>query len=136
MLHMNLEKEELYCNPAIFVAKSDVHRWGVFTDEDLKAFDVIQEAPYCTFPKKELKKADIISRYSYETDSTCDQIDDYLIGFGFAPLYNHDHENFNCAYEVDTVNEVIRHYALEDIKAGSELLIDYGCDEWEDDDDY
>lgn len=133
---MNLEKDELYCNPAIFVAKSEIHRWGVFTDEDIKAFDVIQEAPYCTFPAKELKKSDIVVRYSYSSDGVSDHVDECVIGFGFAPLYNHDPENFNCAYELDVVNEVMRHYALCDIPAGSELTLDYGCGEWGEDDDY
>lgn len=134
---MNLEKEELYSRPGIYIAQSDIHRWGVFTDKDIKAFDVIQEAPYCTFGQDELKKkADVLVRYSYEADPTNDALDEFIVGFGFAPLYNHDHEHFNCAYEVDTVNEVMRHYALEDIEAGSELLIDYGCDEWEEEDDY
>ena len=131
---MNLEKEELYLNPCIYVAKSEIHRWGVFTDADIKAFDVIQEAPYCTFPEKELKKSKIIHRYSYGSDGICDQVDECVIGFGFAALYNHDPDYFNCAYELDTVNEVMRHYALEDIPAGSELLLNYGCGEWGEDD--
>ena len=38
--------------------------------------------------------------------------------------------DFNCAYELDVVNEVMRHYALEDIPAGSELTLDYGCGDW------
>ena len=126
---MNLEKEELYTNPSIYIAKSEIHRWGVFTDEDIKAYDVIQEAPYCTFPAKELKKSDIVVRYSYCSEGVSDQVDEYVIGFGFAPLYNHSHEEYNCAYELDVVNEVMRHYALEDIPAGSELLLDYGVGE-------
>ena len=132
---MNLAKDELYCHPAVYIAQSDIHRWGVFIDEDIKAFDVIQEAPYCTFPAKELKKSDIVVRYSYSSDGVSDQVDECVIGFGYAALYNHHHKHFNCAYELDTVNEVMRHYALEDIPAGSELLIDYGTGkEWGEDD--
>lgn len=131
---MNLVKDELYLNPSIYIARSDIHRWGVFTNEDIDAFDVIQEAPYCTFPDKELKKSKIIVRYSYCSQEVSDQVDDHVIGFGFAPLYNHDARNFNCAYELDVVNEVIRHYALVDIPAWSELTIDYGRgDDWGED---
>lgn len=133
-MQMNLERDELYCHPDVYVAKSDIHRWGVFTDSDIKAFDVIQEAPYCTFPNKELKKSNIVRRYSYGTEGISDQVDECVIGFGFAALYNHDPDNVNCAYELDTVNEVMRHYALQDIPAGSELLLDYGCGEWGEDD--
>ena len=131
---MNLEKEELYTREGIFIARSEIHRWGVFTEYDIKANDVIQEVPYCTFPEKELKKSNIIVRYSYSTEGVSDQVNDCVIGFGFAPLYNHDAEYFNCAYELDVVNEVMRHYALEDIEAGSELTLDYGCGDWGEDD--
>ena len=89
---MNLELEELYTHPAIYIAQSEIHRWGVFTDEDIKAYDVIQESPYCMFPKKELKKSDIVVRYSYASDGVSDQIDECVIGFGFAPLFNHSHD--------------------------------------------
>ena len=131
---MNLVKEELYTREGIFIARSEIHRWGVFTEYDIKANDVIQEVPYCTFPEKELKKSNIIVRYSYSTEGVSDQVNDCVIGFGFAPLYNHDAEYFNCAYELDVVNEVMRHYALEDIEAGSELTLDYGCGDWGEDD--
>jgi SET domain-containing protein len=133
---MNLEKEELFTREGIYIARSEIHRWGVFTDEDIKAYDVIQEVPYCTFPAKELKKSDIVVRYSYSSDGVSDQVDECVIGFGFAPLYNHDSENFNVAYELDVVNEVMRHYALNDIEAGTELCIDYGCGEDWGEDDY
>ena len=136
MLQMNLEKDELYTNPSVFVARSEIHRWGVFTDEDIKAFDVIQESPFCMFPKKDLKKSSIVVRYSYGSHGVSDQIDECVIGFGFAALFNHSHDGFNCAYELDAVNQVMRHYALEDIPAGSELLIDYGCGEDWGEDDY
>ena len=131
---MNLEKDELYLNPDIYVARSEIHRWGVFTDVDIKAYDVIQEAPYCTFPEKELKKSKIVHRYSYSTNDISDDVDEVVIGFGFAALYNHDPDNYNVAYELDVVNEVMRHYAVEDIEAGSELLLNYGCGQWGDDD--
>ena len=132
---MNLEKEELFTREGIYIARSEIHRWGVFTGKAIKEHDVIQEVPYCTFPEKELKKSNIVVRYSYSSDGVSDQVDECVIGFGFAPLYNHDSKDFNVAYELDVVNEVMRHYALQDIKAGSELLIDYGAgDEWGEDD--
>ena len=132
---MNLDRDELFCREGVFVARSDVHRWGVFTDKKIKKLDVIQEAPYCTFPEKELKKSDIVVRYSYSSEGWDERVDECVIGFGFAALYNHSEEP-NCAYELDTINEVMRHYALEDIPAGSELYIDYGCGEWEEEDNY
>ena len=127
---MNLELTELYLNPNLVIASSDVHRWGVFAHKDIAKHDVLQESPYCTFTKKELRKrSDVIVRYTYDSSDNLGT-DGIVLGFGFAAIYNHS-SNSNAAYELDTVNEVMRHYATEDIPAGSEIFIDYG---YEDDD--
>ncbi len=130
---MNLERDELYLNPNICISKSSIHRWGVFATEDISKYDVLQESPYCTFTYKELKKrADIVIRYTYDSYDN-PGTSDLVMGFGFAALYNHSTDN-NAAYELDTVNEVMRHYALTDIKSGEEIFIDYGYDD--DDSDF
>jgi len=127
---MNLELSELYLNPSLVIASSEVHRWGVFAQKAIAKHDVLQESPYCTFTMKELrKKADIVVRYTYDSSDN-PGASEVVLGFGFAALYNHSSDN-NAAYELDTVNEVMRHYATEDIAAGSEIFIDYG---YEDDD--
>ncbi len=127
---MNLELTELYLNPNVVIASSEVHRWGVFAHKDIAKHDVLQESPYCTFTMKELrKKADVVVRYTYDSSDN-PGTSGVVLGFGFAALYNHSSDN-NAAYELDTVNEVMRHYATEDIPAGSEIFIDYG---YEDDD--
>lgn len=125
---MNLELDELYCHPGLYIARSDTHGWGVFTSEDIEMHDVLQESPYCTFPYKELhKKSDVLVRYTYDSSDN-PQADEAVLGFGFAGLYNHSFDH-NAAYELDTVNQVMRHYALEDIPAGSEIFIDYGYED-------
>lgn len=127
---MNLELPELYLNPHLFIARSETHRWGVFTRKKIKKHDCLQESPYCTFKEKEIKRADVIGRYVYSSEET-EGAKDYVLGFGFAAMFNHcpDH---NAAYELDVINEVMRHYATEDIKSGEEIFIDYGCG-WDDD---
>ncbi len=123
---MNLELTELYLNPNVFIGRSDVHRWGLFTKQDIAQYDVIQESPYCTFSEDEVENAPTIERYTYASEPSS-EVDEMILGFGFAPMFNHDPEA-NCAYILDTVNEVMRHYATRDIEAGEELLIDYGGD--------
>ena len=125
---MNLELTELYLNPNLVIASSEVHRWGVFAHKDIAKHDVLQESPYCTFTMKELrKKADVVVRYTYDSSDN-EGTSGVVLGFGFAALYNHSSNN-NAAYELDTVNEVMRHYATEDIPAGSEIFIDYGYED-------
>ena len=128
---MNLQVDELYLNKHIYIASSDIHRWGVFTKKPIAKYDVIQESPYCAFRYKELKKAPTIERYTYDT-SSASEVDEVVLGFGFAALFNHSSDP-NVGYIIDPVNEVMRHYAITDIDANEELVIDYGCD---DDDDW
>ena len=124
---MNLELDELYLNPNVYIASSEIHRWGIFTKKDIAQYDVIQESPYCTFPEEELHDSPTIERYAYAAEVST-EVDEMVLGFGFAPMFNHSTDP-NCAYILDTVNEVMRHYAIRDIKAGEELLINYGGDD-------
>ena len=126
---MNLEIGRLFVNKHIYVATSDIHRWGVFSKKKLKAWDVIQEFPYCTFGEDELENAPTVERYTYGAGYLA-EVDEVVLGFGFAPLFNHSDEP-NVAYLLDPVNEVMRHYALCDIDAHEELVIDYGFEEGE-----
>ena len=128
---MNLQVDELYLNSNVYIASSDIHRWGVFTKKPIAQYDVIQESPYCTFPSEELEEAPTLERYTYATDGGS-EVDEVVLGFGFAAMFNHSSDP-NVAYILDPVNEVMRHYAVVDIDAGEELVIDYGCD---DDDDW
>ena len=129
---MNLLKDELYTNPNIYVALSDVHGWGVFTRKKIKAFDVIQEAPFVSFPDEECPEADILHRYFHDTQAVDGLVHEHIIGFGFASLYNHSEEP-NVGFTIDIANRCMCHFALRDIKRDEELYIDYGI-ECEDDD--
>ena len=123
---MNLSKERLYLNPSIYIARSDTHRWGVFTDSDIQQYDVIQESPYCSYPEEEVDENAEVLRYSYDSEDP--RTDEMVIGFGFAAMFNHSFHESNAAYYLDTVNEVMCHFATEDIEAGSEIFINYGAD--------
>ena len=127
---MNLQLDELYLNPNVYIASSDIHRWGVFTKKPIAQYDVIQESPYCTFPEEEIQQAPTLERYTYAADASS-EVDEIVLGFGFAAMFNHS-ADANVAYILDPVNEVMRHYATVDIDAGEELVIDYGCDDDED----
>lgn len=130
---MNLELDELYLNPKIYIGRSETHRWGVFAREDIEEHEVLQESPYCEFGKKEIKKSQVITRYTYGTEES-DDCKDYVLGFGYAALYNHRDGDPNAAYMLDTINQVMRHYATTFIAAGEEIFLDYGVGEWGEDD--
>ena len=130
---MNLSKDRLHLNPSIYIGRSGTHRWGVFTDSDIRQYDVIQESPYCSYPEEEVDENAEVLRYSYDSEDP--RTDEMVIGFGFAAMFNHSFDKSNAAYYLDTVNEVMCHFATEDIKAGSELFINYGAEDLFEDED-
>jgi SET domain-containing protein len=109
----------LFANKLI-IKRSEIHRWGVFAREPIKKYEIIEEFPYFKVPMDEITNTQICLDYSYKFD------DDYhVIGMGFCGMYNHSF-NPNVEYEIDKVNEVMRHYAIHDINIDNELTLNYG----------
>ena len=52
-------------------------------------------------------------------------MDDFIIGMGNCGLYNHSIDP-NVEFEIDRINEIMRHYSIRDIDAGEELTLNYG----------
>lgn len=116
----SLRRNELYRGFKICVRRSELHRWGVFALSDIQKDEMLEEAPYFAVPLDEINAAPSCLIYSYWL---CENY--MLIGTGLASLYNHSYEP-NADYQVDKINEIIRHYATKDIKAGEEITINYG----------
>lgn len=53
------------------------------------------------------------------------RMDDFIIGMGNCGLYNHSIDP-NVEFEIDRINEIMRHYSIRDIDAGEELTLNYG----------
>ena len=116
----SLLRTTLFRNVKLVVRRSPLHRWGVFAWQPIEPFELLEEAPYVAVPQAEIELAPACEIYSYGLNNG-----HVAVGFGFAALYNHSGEA-NCDYELDRVNEVMRHYATRRIEAGEELTLDYG----------
>lgn len=116
----SIYKNDLLCSEKLIVKRSELHRWGVFAKEDIKKYEILEEFPYFAVPLEEIKESSSCLPYSYNLN---DEIS--IIGMGFCGLYNHSFDA-NVDYEIDKVNEVMRHYALRDINMGEELTLNYG----------
>ena len=133
---MSIKYGHLYSNPVVTIGRSDIHRWGVFAKKDIAKGDLIAQSPYFTLFAEDvdLDAGDgMLGRYVHPIDEV-DEVDgDWLIGLGYASVYNHNRKA-NTQWELDSYNEVMIHYAIKDIKAGEELFLDYGFDEDDDED--
>lgn len=116
----SLYKVNLYNSNKLYIKRSSIHRWGVFAKSPIKKYELIEESPYFIVPYKNIKKIPSCFAYSYflNNDST-------IIGMGYAGLYNHSF-NANIDYEIDKINEIMKHYAIMDIDSGEELTLNYG----------
>ena len=75
----------------------------------------------------------VLLRYLHPVED--DMIDgEWIVGMGYASAFNHD-PDANIQWELDPYNEVMNHYAIEDIKAGEELVLDYEYEAEEDEED-
>jgi SET domain-containing protein len=115
-----LQIDEAYKSPAIVVRRSPIHRWGVYAKEAIKRLDILEEVPYFVVSSSEIEEAKQCERYSYMIND-----EESFIGLGYAGLYNHS-SNANAVFEIDFLNELVRHYAIRDIEKDEEITINYG----------
>ena len=132
---MSIKWGQLYSNPNVVIARSDVHGYGVFAKKDLQEGDMIAQSPYFVLYEEELdldnEDSDgILGRYVHPIDEVEEVEGEWLVGLGMASLYNHS-ADANIQWDLDYYNEVMVHYAISDIKAGEELFLDYGFAEGE-----
>lgn len=113
-------KEELYRNPKINIRRSPIHGWGIFSNDTIKKYEILEESPIIIVQPDELSNPHNLQRYFASLkDGTIS------IGLGSAALYNHSPEP-NVAWYIDGVNYVQVYYTLRDIEPGEELFSDYG----------
>lgn len=113
-------KQSLYRNPGIEIKRSDKDGWGVFARRNIKKYSLLEENPIIVVDAEKMRQISEVLTYSYGLSDTQN-----MIGFGFASLYNHSF-NPNAEWKKDYLNMTIEHFAIEDIRAGEEILINYG----------
>lgn len=133
---MSIKIGQLYSNPSVCFMRSDIHRFGVFAKKDIQEGDLICQSPYFAISNDEINEEfedSVLLRYLHPVED--DMIDgEWIVGMGYASAFNHD-PDANIQWELDPYNEVMNHYAIEDIKAGEELVLDYEYDSEEDEEE-
>ena len=119
-----------------YVAKSDLHGYGVFADENIKKDDVVTE---CVIPEQLIPKNTYMMRdYRWAWRHPDDEItyEDDFLPMGKASIVNCN--NFlgqgggrvpikeNITWELDKPNRLLKAIATRDIKKDDEILWSYG----------
>ena len=105
---------------------------GVMAAIDLAAHTLIETAPVIVMEAKDRQLLDqtLLHDYIFEWGETKTQC---CMALGLVPMYNHSNES-NCEYFMNYEDETIDVKAMQDVKAGEELTINYNGN-WNDQSD-
>ena len=110
------------------IKDSTKHGLGVFAKVDIKKGEVIERCAYFVIDDDDLKDDNRLNDYLF-TSPDCNT--DYLVMMGAGMLFNHGAPG-NCEWEIDpSDNRFVIFKAMDFIKAGSEILHDYGKEYWQ-----
>ena len=119
----SLEKSQL----RIAVQDSPLHGLGVFACVDFAKNSVIERCFYLVIDDDDLQEINRLNDYLFTSP---DVKSDYLCVLGCGMIYNHGTPP-NAEWQIaDDDNRFIEFTALHDIRAGDEILHDYGEDYW------
>ena len=119
----SLEKSQM----RITVQDSPLHGLGVFACVDFAKDSVIERCFYLVIDDDDLQEINRLNDYLFTSP---DVKSDYLCVLGCGMIYNHGTPP-NAEWQIaDDDNRFIEFTALHDIRAGDEILHDYGKDYW------
>jgi SET domain-containing protein len=126
----NYNPQSYYYNPKIEVRKSTIHGIGVFAKKSIKANEVLEEDHFVIL-KNFQKLPPLLQEYIFGwTKDMPDAKSKAALVLGTGPLYNSSPKP-NASWETSVKRNRFIFYAVKNIKAGEEILIDYGSEYWE-----
>jgi hypothetical protein len=114
--------ESEHTSPSLVVGRSPaLGIRGVIAGRYYKKRECIERCPVLLIPieQYEIIAKTIFDKYIFEWTSSYD-----ALALGYGSLYNHSY-NANCIYRLDYKNKLISIYAVEVIRAGQEITINY-----------
>jgi SET domain-containing protein len=124
-------KEELKISTKVAVRQSDLHRYGLFAKEAIEKGEVIEETIFIrtTHRSQNENRDPALHHYSYGINCNCEKCQkegiNFAIPFGYCQFTNHSLEP-NAVLVHDYTESVTALTALDDIKEGDEILMNYG----------
>jgi SET domain-containing protein len=111
--------------PRLVVQNTSDRGRGVVTLDDISEDQIIEISPVLAFPRTEYEILEKTSLYNYLFEWPADASGGAL-ALAFGSLFNHSATKRNVFQEFNFDQACITFAAVRDIKAGEELLIDYG----------
>ncbi|MCM3717555.1 SET domain-containing protein [Fictibacillus phosphorivorans] len=109
----------------IEIKKSPYGR-GIFATSKIQKGELIHQAPVIVCPGTEYVKLQktTLRDYYFNWGENYDHV---AIALGYGSLFNHSYTP-NAVFENNLTEETVDFFALKDIKAGEEILVNYNGD--------
>jgi len=125
------DKNVYYRNPKIEVRNSKIHGVGMFATKTIKKNEVLEEDPFIILKGNWHKIPRLLQEYIFGwTKDMDDAKSKAALVFGTGAIYNSSPKP-NADWLTDARKKRFVYYAYENIKAGEEIMIDYGPEYWE-----
>lgn len=97
---------------------------AIIADENIKEGELIEAAPVILIPKRQMSKVEdtVLGWYNYEWN---DKAECFVVGYG--PIINHSYTP-NAIFKKDFKNLLMNYIAINDIKKGEEIFVNYNGD--------
>ena len=119
----------IYPSIKIYLDKSPVHGWGVFSTQDIQPQEIFEVCPIIDMKLPKGVGVDTLMDYRFNWPQGTSDWDKQVIAGGFSMFYNHSNDANGCwRSNLDTM--CFEFYALREIKKGEEIFIFYGGDEY------
>ncbi|HWY99065.1 MAG TPA: SET domain-containing protein-lysine N-methyltransferase [Bacteroidia bacterium] len=123
--------DSYYHNPKIEVRKSKLHGVGVFAKKAIKRNEVLEENHFILIKGDWHRLPRLVQEYIFGwTKIMPDAKSKAALVFGTGPLYNSSPKP-TADWQTSVKRKRFIYFAIKDIKAGEEILIDYGPEYWE-----
>jgi uncharacterized protein len=121
---------KLFVSTKIQVASSPVHGLGVFATQDIENGELIEECPFLELPLSHGEVSSLLIDYRFNFPSGDMTVETkQVVTFGYGSLYNH-HDDSNAYWFSDNDKRTFLFYACKPIKAGEEIFVYYGGNEY------
>lgn len=114
--------------PKIFVKEVPKMGRGVFANTDLVKGEIVNATHLVKLSPGDSHFIEKTTLQYYTYDCPNGFTGDSYLALGIGSLFNNDSYSANVGYEIDTDQQLIIFKATQDIKAGDQLLINYGWD--------
>lgn len=106
----------------LYIKHTKKYGRGVYSRSSIKKGQLIESSPILLIPHDEFNSSSVLDLYVYKYDKNT-----AALALGFGSLFNHS-DSPNIAYQVNYESNCIEFIAAKNIKAHSQLFIDYGYD--------